>query len=59
VRADYLAATSLDTGRPKEFACRLALLENGSTTTGEIEELAVKHGLEAALKRFRRRFLDE
>jgi len=57
VRADYLAAIALSTGRAKDFARILALLEAGSVTLEEIGGLAEKHGLREAWIRFKERFL--
>jgi hypothetical protein len=58
VGADYLAAIAIDTGRPKDFARVLALLECGATNTARIEEITGRHGLKEKWTRFRRRFLD-
>jgi hypothetical protein len=57
VRADHLAAIALSTGRAKDFARILALLEAGSVTLEEIGSLAEKHGLREAWIRFKERFL--
>lgn len=58
VRADHLAVIALDVGRAKDSARVLALLESGAVTETEITELAVRHGLDKAWTRFRRRFFD-
>ncbi len=58
VRADYLAIIALDTGRPKDFARILALLESGAVTVERTGELAARHGLTRKLDRFRDRFFD-
>ena len=57
VRADYLAVIALSAGRAKDFTRILALLEAGSVVA-EIEQLAQRHGLADAWKRFKSRFLD-
>jgi hypothetical protein len=59
VQAAYLAVIALGTGRAKDFARILALLESGSVTPDEIKGLAQRHGLLEAWKRFKTRFLDE
>jgi hypothetical protein len=59
VRAAHLAVIALSTGRAKDFARILALLESGSVVPSEIESLAQRHGLVEAWRRFRRKFLDE
>ena len=58
VRADHLAVIAIGAGRAKDFARILALLEAGSVTPEEIAGLAERHGLAAAWKRFKSRFLD-
>lgn len=59
VRADHLAVIALSVGRAKDFARILALLEAGSVSREKIAELAEKHGLGEAWRRFQSRFLDE
>lgn len=59
VRAEYLAAIALQTGRAKDKARILALLESGSVTRQQIETLAQRHGLAETWRRFKMRFLDE
>jgi hypothetical protein len=59
VSAEYLATIALETGRSKDVARILALLESGSVTRQGIETIAQKHGLAAAWRRFTMRFLDE
>lgn len=59
VRADYLAAIALSGGRAKDFTRILALLEAGSVRPEQIADLALKHGLSDAWRRFERRFMDE
>ncbi|MBN1355365.1 hypothetical protein JXA40_03735 [bacterium] len=56
VRAEYLAVIALSVGRAKDFARILALLETGATETGQISELAEKHGLSKKWIEFKRRF---
>ncbi len=58
VRAGHLAAIALSVGRAKDLARILALLESGSTNKEEIADLARRHGLDAAWKRYVQRFLD-
>ncbi len=58
VRADYLAIIALDTGRPKDLARILALLESDAVTVEQLGELAAQHGLTQKLARFRERFFD-
>ncbi len=58
VRTDYLAAIALSTGRPKDFARILALLESEAVSCTEVEGLAARHGLRSDWQKFRRRFLD-
>jgi hypothetical protein len=57
VGADYLATIALSTGRPKDFARILSLLEAGVVSESEIEKLAQRHGFSARWRSFRRRFL--
>lgn len=59
VRADFLAAIALSTGRPKDFARILALLESGAVNSGDIAELARRYGIQNDWIRFKERFLDE
>ena len=59
VRADYLAVLALSVGRAKDLARILALLESGSVSREEIAQLAARHGLAEAWRRFERRFLNE
>jgi hypothetical protein len=59
VRADYLAAIALSVGRAKDFTRIPALLEAGSVSADGIAELAARHGLSAAWRRFRARFLND
>ena len=58
VRAEHLAALALSTGRAKDFARVLSLLESGSVVPAQIEAIAERHGLGDAWRRFRARFLD-
>jgi hypothetical protein len=57
VRADYLAVIALSTGRGKDFARVLALLESGHVTRGDIALLADRFGFGSAWTRFETRFL--
>jgi hypothetical protein len=59
VPASYLAVIALSTGRPKDHARILALLESESTSREEVERLARRHGLGDAWQRFVKRFLDD
>jgi hypothetical protein len=58
VRADHLAAIALSTGRPKDFARVLSLLDSGAVTQAQLESLADRHGLSIAWRRFKSRFLE-
>jgi len=57
VSSDHLAAIALSTGRAKDFARVLALLEAKTTTPERLAELAADHGLDREWAEFRRRFL--
>jgi hypothetical protein len=57
VRAEHLAIIALSTGRAKDFARILALLEAGSVTAEQLAPMASRHGLDQAWKRFASRFL--
>jgi hypothetical protein len=59
VRAGHLALIALSTGRAKDYARILALLESESITREELARLADGHGLTEAWLRFERRFLLE
>jgi hypothetical protein len=59
IDATYLAVIALNTGRGKDFARVLALLEAGAVTAEGIASLAATHGLTDAWRRFSRRFLDD
>jgi len=59
VRADYLAVIALGVGRAKDLTRVLALLESASVTPQSIAELAGRHELAPAWKRFERRFLND
>jgi hypothetical protein len=54
-----LVTIALSTGRPKDFARILALLESGAVSSEEITELAGRYQLQSEWKRFKERFLDE
>jgi hypothetical protein len=58
VRAAHLAVIALSVGRAKDFTRILALLESGSVTRQGLADLAARHGLADAWKRFEGRFLD-
>lgn len=58
VRSDYLAVIALRVGRAKDFTRILALLESVSVDRGEIADLASRHGLADACRRFEVRFPD-
>ena len=58
VRADYLAAIALATGRAKDHERILALLDSGAASRADLEELARRYGLDEAWKRFRTRLAD-
>lgn len=57
VRADYLAVIALSTGRAKDFARILALLESAHVTRTQIESLAAQFGLDTRWTKFEGRFL--
>jgi hypothetical protein len=57
VSSDYLAAIALSTGRAKDYARILALLEAGTTTPESLERLAAAHDLRREWAEFRKRFL--
>lgn len=59
VQAVYLAVIALSVGRAKDFARILSLLEAGSVTRQEIGQLAARHELAAAWRKFEARFFDE
>jgi len=58
VRADYLAVIALSTGRGKDYARLLSLLESGNVTPEEIAKLASRFDLLSAWTRFSERFLN-
>lgn len=59
VGAGHLAAIALGTGRAKDYARILGLLESGSVTREQIARLASRHGLADQWSRFQVRFLNE
>ncbi len=59
VGPDHLAVIALSTGRPKDFARVLALLESGAASPEGISGICARHGLLPKWEAFRRRFLDE
>ena len=59
VRAEYLAILALSVGRAKDFTRILALLESGSVSRRQIDELAARHGLADDWRRFVGKFLDD
>jgi hypothetical protein len=59
VRADFLATIALSTGRPKDFARILALLESGAVSSADITMLATRFKLQSEWRKFKERFLDE
>ena len=59
VRADYLAVIALSTGRAKDFARILALLECDVVTQDEIGKLVVHLGLQSKWTAFREKFLEK
>ena len=56
VSANYLALIALSTGRPKDYARVLALVESGSVSLDGLVHLAKQHGLSGQLQRFIARF---
>ena len=59
VAADYLAVIALATGRPKDHARILALLDADATLATAVGQLAGRHGLQSEWQRFTSRFLDD
>ena len=57
VRPDHLGVIALSTGRPKDYARILALLESGSVGRDDLQKLAERHGLAGEWHRFQERFL--
>lgn len=58
VRAEHLAVIALSVGRAKDFARILAVLESGSVVRENVGQLAARHGLAEAWKKFETRFLE-
>jgi hypothetical protein len=58
-RADHLAVIALSVGRPKDWARILSLLESESASREQVADLAARHGLSEAWKKFEARFLNE
>ena len=58
VRADYLAVIALSVGRAKDLARIVAIRESSAATDAAIEELAGRHGLSSAWKKFQERFCE-
>jgi hypothetical protein len=58
VRADYLGVIALSTGRPKDYARILALLDSGVVSIGQLERLAALHGLAGKWRHFYGKFLE-
>jgi len=54
----HLGVIALNTGRPKDFARILSLLESGAVTQEQIGNLAERHDLAAEWQRFQVRFLE-
>ena len=59
VSALYLGVIALNTGRPKDYARILALLEVNAVTSDGLSSLAEEYDLSGAWKKFKLRFLDE
>lgn len=59
VRADYLAVIALSTGRAKDFARIIALIESGSLALDSVARLAADHDLASQWSSFRERFLED
>ena len=58
VRADHLAAIALKTGRPKDYARVLSLLDSGAVSAEEIKRLCDAHGIGGQWERFSEKFLE-
>lgn len=59
IRADHLAGIALSTGRAKDYARILELLESGSVGRDQVARLAARHGLADAWRRFEARSLND
>lgn len=59
VRADHLAVIALSVGRAKDWARIAQLLDSGSVNREQLADLAARHGLTDAWKRFEARFLND
>jgi len=55
----HLAVIALATGRAKDFARVLALLDAGAVAQDQVAVLAARYGLAEAWSHFSRRFLDD
>ena len=59
IRPDHLAVIALGTGRAKDYARILGLLEGASVSREQVARLASRHGLSDNWKRFEARFLND
>jgi len=58
IRADYLAIIALSTGRAKDFARIVALVESGSLELESAARIAENHSLQSQWIAFREKFLE-
>lgn len=59
VTAEYLALVALKTGRPKDFARILALLESKAVGSEKLGKMAAENDLSEQWQKFEKKFLDE
>jgi len=58
ITAEHLAAVALETGRAKDHARLVQLVESGVLSTGVLDEILRRHDLVDAWRAFLRRFLE-
>lgn len=59
LRAEYLAAIMLETGRPKDHARLIQFFESDALELAVLEDIVGRHGLQGNWETFQRRFLNE
>ena len=57
--AEHLAAIALQTGRAKDKARLLQFIESGALDVGRLQDIIVRHELQAKWQRFERQFLTD
>lgn len=57
--AEHLAAIALNTGRSKDHARVVQLLERHVVNVARLEDILARHGLQSKWQAFRKRFLDQ